>query len=341
MGIENARSGTAAAAASASNSKNTTHFPVETKCSRERMKFLDAICLRKGLVLAFLALACLAASATTTPQIDSADPKRYLDDIKALTTPAMQGRGDGSEGLTRAAHLIETRFKNLGLQPAGTESYFQPFTVTTGARLKSGNHLSFQSGATSERLKVNQDFVPFSFSSSGSASGPVVFAGYGTSADEFSYDDYGGADVKGKIVVVLRYEPATFAEKSGNTGLTRHAQLITKAINARNHGAKAVILVNGKLSDQEQDLLTRFGTVSGPEDAGILLVQVKNAVVDDWLTSAGKSLAQLQDQIDKSGKPDTFAFPDNLHVSLDVNIERTQATVNNVLAYLPGRRTST
>jgi hypothetical protein len=52
-------------------------------------------------------------------------------------------------------------------------------------------------------LRLNEDFVPFSFSSSGEVSAPVVFAGYGTSADEFGYDDYAGTDVKGKIVVVL------------------------------------------------------------------------------------------------------------------------------------------
>jgi len=40
--------------------------------------------------------------------------------------------------------------------------------------------------------------------------------------------------------------------------MTQHSQLVTKAINARNHGAKALVLVNGKLGDGEEDLLTRF-----------------------------------------------------------------------------------
>jgi len=33
----------------------------------------------------------------------------------------------------------------------------------------------------------------------------------------------------------------------------------------------------------------------------------------------------------------SFAFPENLKISLGVNIEKTRATVNNVLAYLPGK----
>lgn len=280
-----------------------------------------------------LVLAVAATAATVAP----ADPQRYLNDIKALTTPAMEGRGDGTRGLTRAAHLIEKRFASLGLKPAGTHSYLQSFSVITGARLKGNNHFTVhQTGAKAE-LKINQDFVPLSFSASGSAEAPVVFAGYGASADEFQYDDYTHLDVKDKIVVVLRYEPTGFAAKSGNQGLTQHSQLITKAINARNHGAKAIILVNGKLGDGEEDLLTRFGSVSGPENVGILFLQVKNAVAESWFQAAGKSLAVVQDQINTSSQPESFAFPDELRISLNVSIENTRATVNNVLAYLPGK----
>jgi hypothetical protein len=162
-----------------------------------------------------------------------------------------------------------------------------------------------------------------------------VFAGYGASASEFGYDDFANLDVKDKIVVLLRYEPPGFSSH-GNTGLTQHSQLITKAINARNHGAKAVVIVNGKLAEGEDDLLTRFGSVSGPVNSGILLLQVKNAIAEKWFHAAGKSLAEVQAQINASTKPASFAFPDSLRLNMNVAIENTQATVNNVLAYLPG-----
>jgi hypothetical protein len=92
------------------------------------------------------------------------------------------------------------------------------------------------------------------------------------------------------------------------------------------------IVVNG-----EEDLLTRFGSVSGPENVGIVFVQVKNAVADAWLQSAGKSLKSVQDEINASTKPASFAFPDALRLSLHIDIETTRATVNNVLAWLPGQ----
>jgi hypothetical protein len=293
-------------------------------------------CERVGAISICLLSLTLVASAF--PQsLGSTDPTRYLDDVKALTTSSMEGRGDGTKGLTRAAHLLESRYKHLGLKPAGANSYFQPFTVITGAKLKSHNRITVAEGTQKRDLKLNQEFVPFSFSVSGSVTAPLVFAGYGATAEEFGYDDYSGIDVKDKIVVVLRYEPPGFAEKSGNTGLTRHAQLISKAINARNHGARAIVLLNGKLGDGEEDALTRFGSVSGPENTGIVLVQVKNDVADNWFRVASKSVAEVQGQINHSIKPQSFVFPDQLHVSININIETTRATVNNVLAYLPGK----
>ena len=287
------------------------------------------------LFLAFAAVALLSAAATAPA--GQTDPARYLDDIKALSAPAMEGRGAGTKGLARAADLIVRRYKELKIPPAGSHGYLQPFTVITGARLKSDNRLLVANGETKKELRTNQDYVAFSFSSSGPAAGSVVFAGYGVTAEEYQYDDYANLDVKDKIVVLLRYEPSAFAARSGNQGLTHHSQMITKAINARNHGARAVVLINGKLGDGEEDLLTRFGSVSGPENIGIVFVQVKNAVAETWLQAAGKSLKDLQDQIDAATKPASFALPDTLHLSLNVDIETTRATVNNILAYLPGQ----
>src|SRR5271165_7086758 len=256
--------------------------------SRLRVSKSDASRIRRSVLAALLAISLLATA--TTPSVGPADPKLYLNDIKTLAAPDMEGRGAGTKGLAKASKYLEHRYKSLGLQPAGTNGYLQPFTVTTGAKLKSDNSLTEQIGGKKQALVLNQDFVPASFSSSGSFTGPMVFVGYGASADEFQYDDYAGVNVKDKIILVLRYEPEIFGEKSGHQGLTQHSQLTTKAINARNHGARAVVFINGKLGQGEEDVLMRFGSVNGPQDVGIMLLQVKNAVAESWFQAAGKSL---------------------------------------------------
>ena len=179
--------------------------------------------MRAAAALASILCICATSLCADPAQqsVGNADQARYLDDVKALTAPAMEGRGDGTKGLTLAAHMLEKRYRQLGLKPAGSNSYFQPFTVITGAKLRSSrNRFTVDEAAQKRELNLNQDFVPFSFSSSDSVTAPVVFAGYGATAEEFCYDDYAGLDVKDKIVVVLRYEPAGFAAKSGNQGLT-------------------------------------------------------------------------------------------------------------------------
>lgn len=284
-----------------------------------------------------LFLAGVSFAATNPTSVGNADAHRYVDDIKTLTQPKMEGRGDGTKGLIRAEHILRDRYKVYGLEPAGKQGYMQAFTVITGAKLHGKNSLLLENGAEKSDLNLNEDYVPFSFSASGVATGPLVFAGYGVTAEEFGYDDYAGLDVKDKVVLVLRYEPAGFAAKSGNQGLTNHAQFITKAINARNHGAKAIILANGKLNEGEQDLLTRFGSVNGPESVGILFLQVKNSVADVWLHAAGSSLKEAEDKINSATKPVSFALPEAIRASVSVGIENTRATVNNVLAYLPGK----
>ena len=293
---------------------------------------------RMACAAVFLAAAlAIAAPTTTTTQVASVDPQRYLNDVKLLTEPKMEGRGDGSKGLARAEHVLEARYKSLGLEPAGSHGYYQPFAVTTGAKLKGKNRLVFENGKNNTDLKLERDYVPLSFSRSAVEAAPLVFAGFGITAPEFDYDDYAGMEVKDKFVVVLRYEPKGFVAKTMSASLTRHAGIVTKAINARNHGAKGVILVNGQLNEGEEDVLTRFGSVSGPEDVGILLVQVKNAAADEWFRAAGKSLQQVQVAINTTTKPASFAFPDSMQVSLAVAIENTRTTVNNVLAYMPGK----
>src|SRR5260370_16490969 len=100
-----------------------------------------------------------------------------------------------------------------------------------------------------------------------------------------------------------------FWGKSAQASRTEHSQLIKKAINARNHGAKAVLIINGKLGDGEEDQLTRFGSVRGPENAGILFVQVQNDAAQEWFAAAGTSLAEVPNETNTHTHPTHLPFP--------------------------------
>jgi len=285
----------------------------------------------------FLALVLLVPAAGAA-ELTRSDAVRYIDHVKYLAAPERKGRGAGMPELEEAGRYIAEQFKAYGLQPGsdGT-SYLQPFSVTTGGKMGEGNRFVVKSKSRETALKPGTDYGPINFSSAGSFSGQVVFAGYGITADEFGYDDFTHFDVTDKVVVILRYEPKSFKSKrrGGRREYSHHAHLISKAINARDRGAKAVILVNGTL-DSGSDELVKFGAISGPEDSGIAMLHVKNEVVNGWLKAADTSLNDLQAKLDE-GDAQSFALPEGLEVSFDIDIEREKATLHNVAGYLPGK----
>jgi hypothetical protein len=267
------------------------------------------------------------------------DPDRYLSHIKFLASPEMRGRESGSPELEKAAQYIAGQFRADGLKPVDGKSLEQAFEITTSAKMGGGNRFEFVVGSDRETLQANKEFIPFNFSSRGKASAGVVFAGYGITAPEYNYDDYAGLDVRGKFVVVLAHEPQEYDEKSIFAGkvYTDHAQYYSKAANARRHGAVGVILIADRVNHKTSaDELELFGKTTGPNDAGILFVQLKEDVVESWVRAAGKDLRQIESGIDTDVKPRSFAIP-GVEVRETVDVERNIRTVHNVLGYLPGQ----
>jgi hypothetical protein len=263
-------------------------------------------------------------------------PDAYLAHIKYLASPELKGRATGSPELETAANYIASQFQSFGIQPVPRATYEQAFTTVVGSRLGSNNRLE----ANSTSLPLRDGFIPFSFSSSGTVSAPVVFVGYGITANEYHYDDYAGIDVKGKVVVMIRHEPQEFDEKSVFQGkeLTQHSTFAIKAVNAKMHGARGVILVNDAYPHHtaQEDRLEAFGQATGPTDAGVLFIQVKESTAEAWFKSEGRDLHEILDGIDKDLKPRSFPL-NQLKISMTLDIQHDSKTVHNVAAYLPGK----
>jgi Zn-dependent M28 family amino/carboxypeptidase len=267
------------------------------------------------------------------PPMTDADPK---DTLPYLASDQLQGRGVGLPGLDAAAQFIAGEFAADGLRPLpGEADFFQPFDYTTQAG--PGPKTALAIGSRS--LALDTDYLPMRFSLEERFAGPVVFAGYGVSAPEVGYDDYDGIDVKGKVVVVMRYEPmdarsqSRLAPRSDASGWSDHATFSAKAKAAADHGAAALLLVN--LPDSEPDLLIPFsGTFAGPSTIPVL--QIKQAVANRLLAAAGAAdLKTLRDQIDAEFKPRSMELKDQT-VFGQVQIESMTAHVKNVMAALPG-----
>jgi hypothetical protein len=237
--------------------------------------------------------------------------------------------------LTQAANYIADQFKKIGLEPLNG-TYFQPFEAVVGAEMGRNNELAL-TGPSRRSYRLRQDYLPLSFSGTADKTAGVAFVGYGITASEYNYDDYAGIDVNGKAVLVLRHEPQEEDEQSVFRGrqITRHAGLVNKAINARNHGAAAMVLVNDP-ANHGNDRLIPFGRIDGPSDLGIPVIQVKQSVAQQWLRSANRSLDDLQKAIDRDLSNQSFVLPDSAEVRIRTDVSQKKSVLRNVVGFLPG-----
>ncbi len=282
--------------------------------------------MRTPLVIGLVALVgCQGAG------VQNVEPDRacFTELATALSDDALEGRGIGSEGLEKAAALIEARFREAGLSDAGV-AYRQSFDVTVGVHAGDDNRL--------EDLVLGTDFQPFGFSSNGAFEGPVVFAGYGIVADDLGYDDYAAVDVADKVVLAMRYEPQENDDESPFEGKkpSRYSDIRYKALKARQKGAKALVLVAPARGDDDPDKVPALQSGGPTSRAGLPVIQVTRAVADGWLEQGGApSLAELHATIDETGAPASRALREVI-VAGSVDVVADQAPVSNVLASIPG-----
>ena len=277
---------------------------------------------------------------TSPPAFD--DAACFAEVAQTLSSDDMDGRGTGTPGIDKARDWIEARFKAVGLQPVGEDGR-QEVPVTLGVSLGSKNRL--KGGKASELARgtgmagPGESWTPLGFSSSGTFEGGLVFAGYGIRAEDLDYDDYAGVDVKGKVVLALRYEPGESDEASPFDGRrpTRWSDLRYKAMRAREAGAAALVFVTGpKNADaSEPDGLPRLKPEGPTSVAGLPVIQITRALAQSWLAAGGQDLEKLQGAIDADWKPHSVALP-KVQVKGEVDLVPEQVSATNLLYRLPG-----
>ena len=282
------------------------------------------------------------------PRVGGYAPEIRIEDLRGevayLASEDLEGRLTGTKGARFAAEFIADQLRRAGFKPVGkNESYFEPFEFISGVKVdtnKSRLAISSESGEALPTFAVEKDFRPLSFTSNGEFEGEVVFAGYGLAVPGKAgegYNSYAGLDLTNKIAVVLRYVPEN-VEPQRRQELNLYAALRYKAMIAREHGAKAVLVVTGPNSPNADALipLSSDGSLSGSD---IIAASVTSKVVDALLSGSGKDLKSLQTALD-SENPHAqggFAIP-KARVSIASAVERLRKTDRNVIARFPPMR---
>ena len=267
--------------------------------------------------------------------------------VETLASARLEGRLAGSNGERLAADYLVSELQKLGAKPLpGQQDYRLPFEFTAGTSdsgssieithasttaAASGTVSGSIGGAGARRVRA------LSFSDNGDVTGPAVFAGYGIVVPEsqgFAYDSYATLDVKDKVVVVLRYFPED-ADAKTKAVLARYADLRYKAMAARQHGAKAIVVVTGPRSPNAGELapMTFDTAIAG---SGIVAVSVTGDIGGKLFESVPATpLATAQKSLDDANPHATgFVLP-NTTVRVHAAVEREKRTGHNVVAYLP------
>ena len=280
--------------------------------------------------------------------LPSISTQKAAQHLGFLASDSMRGRNTQSPELEKAAEYIANHYKSLGLLPI-QGSYFHNYTLER-LHLDTPTVCILEKNGTQLPLALKDDFIPFEYSGKQKVyKAAMVFAGYGITASEYSYDDYASIDVKGKIVVILRGEPQSNNEKSIFDGKknTKYSRMTSKIRLAAQKGAIGMIIINDPLTTLRlkpigfpwpslypnipADALPLSRKRQGAPDFPIIHVGEK---VAEYLFGSVDSLKSLINPIETSLIPaskDLSATVNSLYVTLTTE----KVPVRNVMSMLP------
>jgi Zn-dependent M28 family amino/carboxypeptidase len=276
------------------------------------------------------------AAAVITPALLRAHVRFLADDL-------LEGRGPASRGDTLAQRYIASQMEALGLEGgAAGGGWLQPVDII-GITSRGPDVVTFRKGDSTLDLKPFEDVITFSPLETPSAkidAAEVVFVGYGIVAPEYGWDDYKGADLKGKVLLMMNNDPeddpALFA---GRTRLW-YGRWDYKYDQAARHGAAGAIIIHTVPSAgyKWQVLQTSW---SG-EQFSLPSEGRPEVTVKGWLTEdASRRLASLGGQdldalLASAQKKDFRPVPLGVTFSIAMANTVTRKQTANVIGRLPG-----
>jgi Zn-dependent M28 family amino/carboxypeptidase len=130
--------------------------------------------------------------------------------VKFLADDLLEGRGPATRGDRLSRLYLASLLEGMGYEPGGPgRSWEQPFELV-GVKAKMPDAWSFRAGGKTVDLRRWDDYIATSGVQREKAAiegAELVFVGYGIQAPEYRWDDYKGADLKGKVLVMMNNDP--------------------------------------------------------------------------------------------------------------------------------------
>ena len=260
-----------------------------------------------------------------------------------LADDALRGRDTGSPEYAIAARYAATRFASWGLAPGSGQSYFQMVDFAE-AQVRTSSMVARRGGRRAE-LTMLEDYLLFGSLTreKAKAAGDVVFVGYGIDAPELGRRDYAGLDVRGKVVLLVKGAPKSFAADQR----AHYSSNRLKAELAERQGAIGILVVRDRSEEgripwrrvQSYADRPRTAWVAGDgalQDAfpGILFSAILSREgAAKLLDGTGDSIDSLLDSAERLDYR-SRVLPVRLDVAYESRLSRAESP--NVAAILPG-----
>ena len=281
----------------------------------------------------------------------SIDSQRLSNIVKVLASDEFEGRAPGGPGEAKTIKFLIDQFQSLGLEPGGTDGTWTHAVPLIHTQLASDGRLSVSVGDMSQNWVQGLDVAVSTVRPVDKIdiqSAQLVFVGFGASAPERNWDDYGEIDLTGKIAIFLVNDPDFSANESepvwgrfGNKRMTYYGRWAYKYEEAARRGALAALVIH-------EDKAAGYGWNVASSGPGSQFALAESSgptppILQGWLhydaasalfAAAGMDLVE-QRRLARSDDFSAFELPQtSLSASFNVSMEKIES--QNVLARLPG-----
>jgi Predicted aminopeptidases len=280
------------------------------------------------------------------------DADRITRDVEELASDTFQGRAPGTAGEDRTIGYLIARMRDIGLKPAGPDGQWVQQVPLLHTALEPAKTLAFATPKGAMPVTQAEDIYVSTLRPDDSAriaGAPVVFVGYGVKADERGWDDFKGADLKGKVVIFLVNDPdfsATKGEapygKFGSRTMTYYGRWTYKFEEAARQGAAGALIVH-----ETEGAGYGWNVVKSPGGENYDIArepgELTTLALQGWIagdaaqklfTSAGLDLAKLSKDARRADfKPIALK---GVSFDADVPVKHEKIISHNVLGQIPG-----
>jgi hypothetical protein len=309
---------------------------------------------QKILALALLMLLSLSAEAQKNG-LQTITPGELKMHLKFLASDELEGRDTGEPGLQVAARYLAVQAENLGLTPMDADQdYLQPFYIREKAYDRENSHTTITLDDSASMVNHQSFYIfPAPQGDRTVIEGEVVFAGYGIRDEDHQYNDFENIDIKDKVVLIMNRAPmnedGTEAQfDDGKWNSMQNFQYKMPYIFSQQPRAVLVVMdpKSGLQSIEDMNpaianYLGRSRTLKADQGESLVqgnrpgMVLIHRSVADELLQASGKTLEDLQIEIDTSLASRSFLLED-IHVKIELNMSIQDLEVYNVFGVIEG-----